>query len=110
LGKPKDAAAFAASVASRVDREKNGIYWNILRLIQDQNDASSDLELSIQTEKKLDLKSAMLFYLSEYWLCRGKTELASKYLSLGEDMKREGTLEYRLLLAERKRLAAGTNG
>ena len=52
----------------------------------------------------------MLFYLSEYWICRGKAELAAKYLSLGEEMKREGTLEYRLLLAERKRLAAGPNG
>jgi hypothetical protein len=52
----------------------------------------------------------MLFYLSEYWICREKTELADKYLTLAQDMKREGTLEYRLLLAERKRLASGSNG
>jgi hypothetical protein len=52
----------------------------------------------------------MLFYLSEYWICRNRTELADKYLSLAEDLKRESTLEYRLLLAERKRLAAGLNG
>ena len=109
-GKPKDAAAYAGSVAPTIDRDKDGIYWAMLRLIQDQNDASSGVELAIQTEKKLDLKSAMLFYLSEFWICRGKTELASKYLALGEEMKRVGTLEYRLLLAERKRLGAGTNG
>ena len=82
----------------------------MLRLIQDQGNDSNDLELRIQAEKKLDLKSAMLFYLSEYWLCKGKPEIASKYLSLGEEMKRLGTLEYRMLLAERRRLSAGTNG
>jgi tetratricopeptide (TPR) repeat protein len=109
-GKPKEASSLAGTIAPGIDREKNGIYWNILRLIQDQNDASAELELKIQAEKHLDLKSAMLFYLSEYWICRGKTDLAAKYLSLGEEMKREGTLEYRLLLAERKRLNAGSNG
>jgi tetratricopeptide (TPR) repeat protein len=109
-GRAKDASAYAASVAPGIDREKNGIYWALLRLIQDQNDASADLELRIQAEKKLDLKSAMLFYLSEYWICRGKIELAAKYLALGEAMKRQGTLEYRLLLSERKRLDAGPNG
>ncbi len=66
----------------------NGIYWAMLRLLQDQNDATSELEVDIQAEKKLDRKSTMLFYLSEYWICKGKTDLASKYLSLVEDMKR----------------------
>ena len=83
------------------------LYWNMLRLIQDQNDASAELETKIQAEKKLDLKSAMLFYLSEYWLCRGKTDLGLKCLGVSEEMRREDTLEYRLLKAERRRLAAG---
>ncbi len=109
-GRPKDASVFAGSIAPGIDRDKNGIYWAMLRLLQDQNDATAELELAIQAEKKLDLKSAMLFYLSEYWICRGKVDLASKYLALVQDMKREGTLEYRLLLAERKRLDAGMNG
>jgi tetratricopeptide (TPR) repeat protein len=109
-GKPKEASAYAAKIAPGIDREKNGIYWSMLRLLQDQNDSSAELELKIQAEKKLDLKSAMLFYLSEYWICRGKTTLAEKYLDLGQGMKREDTLEYRLLLAERRRAVAGTNG
>ena len=81
----------------------------MLRLIQDQNDSSAELELKIQAEKKLDIKSGMLFYLSEYWICRDRPELATKYLSLGEEMKREGTLEYRLLLAEEKRMGTAAN-
>jgi tetratricopeptide (TPR) repeat protein len=109
-GKPKDASALALSVAPTIDRDKYAIYWNILRLIQDQNDASSELEVLIQKEKHLDLKCAMLFYLSEYWICRGKTDLAVKYLDLAAEMKRDGTLEYRLIAAERKRLAAASNG
>ncbi len=109
-GQSKDAAAFAGSLAPTIDRQKNGIYWAMLRLLQDQNDATSELEVDIQAEKKLDLRSAMLFYLSEYWICKGKTDLASKYLSLVESMKREGTLEYRLLGAEIKRLGSSPNG
>jgi tetratricopeptide (TPR) repeat protein len=109
-GKPKEASAYAGKIAPGIDREKNGIYWSMLRLLQDQSDASSELELKIQAEKRLDLKSAMLFYLSEYWLCRGKAALAAKYLSLGEEMKRQGTLEYRLLQAELRRLGERPNG
>jgi lipoprotein NlpI len=109
-GKPKEAAAYAASIAPAIDREKNGIYWAMLRLIQDQNDYSAELELKIQAEKRLDLKAAMLFYLSEYWICKGKVELASKYLSLGEEMNRQDTLEYRLLKAELARLGERPNG
>jgi tetratricopeptide (TPR) repeat protein len=109
-GDAKGASAFAAAIAAPLDRDKYGIYWAMLRLIQDQTDASSDLELRIEAEKKLDLKSAMLFYLSEYWICRGKSDLAAKYLSLAEDMKRVDTLEYRLLKAERSRLEPGSDG
>lgn len=109
-GRPKDASAFAGSLAPTIDRQTNGIYWAMLRLLQDQNDATAELEVDIQGEKKLDLRSTMLFYLSEYWICKGKTELASKYLSLVENMKRQGTLEYRLLRAEQKRLASSQNG
>jgi tetratricopeptide (TPR) repeat protein len=108
-GKPKEASAYAGQIAPGIDRDKNGIYWAMLRLIQDQNDASSELEIMIQAEKKLDRKGAMLFYLSEYWICRGRAELASKYLGLCEDMKRQSTLEYRLLLAEQKRIAASNS-
>jgi tetratricopeptide (TPR) repeat protein len=109
-GKPKEASALAGRIAPGIDREKNGIYWSMLRLLQDQSDASAELELQIQAEKRLDLKCAMIFYLSEYWLCRGKDSLASKYLALGDEMKRDGTLEYRLLKAELKRLGQGPNG
>jgi hypothetical protein len=109
-GKAKEASAYAGSIAPSIDREKDYAYWAMLRLIQDQNDASAELEAKIPSIKKLDLRSAMLFYLAEYWICRGKTDLAAKYLILAEEMKREGTLEYRLLRAERRRLGARADG
>lgn len=103
-GKPQDAKNWAGSVAPTVDREKNGIYWLMLRLIQDQNDQTSELEVKLQGLKSLDDKTAMLFYLSEYWIFRGKTELAVKYLILAKELGRVDCLEYRLLLPEMKRL------
>ena len=66
--------------------------------------------MRIQAEKKLDRKAAMLFYLAEYWICRGKTGLAEKYLQLSEDLHRQDSLEYRLLQSERRRLAAAVAG
>ena len=105
-GKPADAKAWAGSVAPTVDREKDNPSWLMLRLIQDQNDQTSEIEISIQAEKKLDTKAAMLFYLGEYWYARGRTELASKYLGLSREQRREDCLEYRLLLPEQKRLEA----
>jgi Tfp pilus assembly protein PilF len=105
-GKPAEAKAWAGSVAPTVDREKNNPSWLMLRLIQDQNDQTSEIEISIQAEKKLDTKAAMLFYLGEYWYARGRTELASKYLGLSREQRREDCLEYRLLLPEQKRLEA----
>jgi len=109
-GKPKEASSYARGVAASIDRDKYGIYWNMLRLVQDQNDSSSELEVMIQKETHLDLKCAILFYLSEYWICRGKTQLAVKYLDLAAEMKRDGTLENRLIASERKRLSALSNG
>ena len=44
-------------------------------------------------------------------ISRGKPALAAKYLGLAEELKRKDTLEYRLLQAESRRLAAsGANG
>lgn len=105
-GKASEAKAWAASVAPTVDREKNNSYWLALRLLQDQNDQTTELEIGIQTEKKLDDKAAMLFYLGEYWYAKGRTELAAKYLGLARDQRREDCLEYRLLVPELKRLEA----
>jgi hypothetical protein len=103
-GKYKAASVYAGGIAPVIDREKNGIYWSMLRLIQEQNDASAELELKIQAEKRLDIKAGMLFYLAEYWLARGKTELGAKYLTLSDEMNRKDSLEFRLLRAELKRL------
>ena len=108
-GKAAEARALAGKVAPGVDREKNGIYWLMLRLLQDQNDQSSELEIRIQSEKRLDVKAGLLFYLGEYWIGRGKPEIGMKYLVLAKEMRREDCLEYRLLGAELKRLA-GANG
>lgn len=103
-GKSADAKAWAGSVAPTVNREKDNPSWLMLRLLQDQNDQTSEIEISIQAEKKLDTKAAMLFYLGEYWYAKGRPELASKYLGLSRDQHRQDCLEYRLLLPELKRL------
>lgn len=110
-GKKAEARDWAGTIAPSMDREKYGIHWLMLRLIQDQNDQSSELEVKIQSEKRLDTKAAMLFYLGEYWLSRGKGELATKYFILSRDMKRSECLEYRLLQPELSRLGiAKTKG
>ena len=99
-GKAKDASTYAGGIAPTIDREKDGIYWAMLRLLQDQNDVSADLELKIQAETQLDLKAAMLFYLGEYWLCRDRPEIARACFGKSEDLQRRETLEYRLLQVE----------
>ena len=78
----------------------------MLRLIQDQNDQTAEMEIKIQAEKSLDTKAAMLFYLGEYWIARARPELGVKYLLLSREMKRTECLEYRLLEPEIKRLGA----
>jgi tetratricopeptide (TPR) repeat protein len=103
-GKNAEAKAWAGQVAPTIDRDKNGLSWLMLRLIQDQNDQSAELEIQIQSEKSLDDKAASLFYLGEYWLARGRDELAMKYFILCRDMQRVQCLEYRLLVPELKRL------
>ncbi len=106
-GKTQAAKTWASKIAPAINRDTDNMYWLMLRLIQDQNDKTSEIEVSVQNEKKLDNKAAMLFYLGEYWRCRGRPAIAANYFNLAKEMNRAETLEYRLLLPELKSLDAG---
>ncbi|MEI6874206.1 MAG: tetratricopeptide repeat protein [Spirochaetota bacterium] len=110
-GRIAEGRALAGKIAPVIDRDKNHLLWLVLRLLQDQNDLTSELESKIQTEKTLDLKASVIFYLAEYWIVRGKSELGLRYLVYSQDMRREGDFKYRLLAPELKKLSqAGGRG
>ena len=104
-GQNAEGKALAARCLSRINRETHNLHWLILRLLQDRNDASSELETKIPVEKSLDTRAEMLFYLGEYWIIQGKASLGIRYLLMSKDMGREGILEYSLLTRELERLA-----
>ncbi len=103
-GRTASAKAWASKVAAQIDRSKYQQQWLVLRLLADMNDITGELEVAIQSEKKLDIKAAMLFGLGEYWLIRGKPDLCLKYLVLDRSLNRQHTLEFGLLDTELKRL------
>jgi hypothetical protein len=76
----------------------------MLRLIFDQGNTASELELRINSEKILDLKAGMLFYLGAYWASRDLPQLGATYLGLSLDLQRIGTMERRMAEAELARL------
>ncbi|TFG81744.1 MAG: tetratricopeptide repeat protein, partial [Spirochaetales bacterium] len=105
-GDAKAAKDYAAKKLSRIDKEKYPSQWLMLRLVYDQTDMSSELEIRISSEKSRDLKAGILFYLGSYWIARGKPELGSKYLKLSADEGRTGVIEFHMAEADLKRLAA----
>ena len=88
----------------RVAEKLNG-QWLMLRLLFDQGDMTSELEVRINSEKNLDLKAGLLYYLGAYWVARGKPDLGSKYIRMSYDSERMGILERRLAEADLARLA-----
>jgi hypothetical protein len=76
----------------------------MLRLIFDQGTTAAELELRISSEKVLDLKAAMLFYMGAYWVTRDQPQLGANYLGLSLDLQRIGTMERRMAEAELARL------
>ena len=104
-GQDAEGKALAARFLARVSRETHNLHWLVLRLLQDRNDAVSELETKIPAEKSLDTRAEMLFYLGQYWIIQGKVSLGARYLLLAKDMGREGILEYRLMERELERLA-----
>jgi tetratricopeptide (TPR) repeat protein len=103
-GEARAAKDYASKALPKINRERNPAEWLMLRLIFDQTDMSSELELRIAAEKSLDLKSSMLYYLGAYWLGRGRTELGAKYIRMSYDDNRLGTVARRLAEADLKRL------
>jgi len=104
-GQDADAKALASKIIARVSRETHDVYWLMLRLLQDRNDASSELEVKIPAEKNLDARASMLFYLGQYWIIQGKTSLGARYILMAKEMGREGILEYRLMERELEKLS-----
>lgn len=88
----------------KIDRTKHPAHWLMLRLIFDQANTASDLELRINSEKVLDLKAGMLFYLGAYWVTRDLPQLGATYLGMSMDLQRIGTMERRMAEAELARL------
>jgi len=105
-GETKAAKDYASKYLPRIDKEKLPIQWLMLRLVLDQTDMSSELELRLGSERSLDLKASMLFYLGSYWLARDQPGLGEKYVRMSLEAERVGTIEWRMAEAELKRLAA----
>lgn len=108
-GQSTDGRDLAAKVAARLDRSVEQTRWTILRLFQDQNDLTSDLETRFHDETNLDFRQEALFGLGEYWIIRGHPELGAKYLGMARDMKRQGTIQYSLVMSELARLDQPTS-
>lgn len=104
-GEVKAAKDYAGKMLAKVDKEKLNGQWLMLRLLFDQGDMTSELEVRINSEKNLDLKAGLLYYLGAYWVARGKPDLGSKYIRISYDSERMGILERRLAEADLARLA-----
>jgi tetratricopeptide (TPR) repeat protein len=104
-GDVKAAKDYASKKLAKVDKEKSSGQWLALRLLFDQGDMTSELEVRINAEKNLDLKAGLLYYLGAYWVARGKPDLGSKYIRMSYDSERMGTIERRLAEADLARLA-----
>ncbi len=103
-GNMKAAKAYAEKNLSKISRDKYPAQWLALRLVFDQNDNVNEFELKINSEKKLDAKAGLLFYLGVYWASRGRTPLAVNYIKMSLDYNRVGSPEYRMAEAELARL------
>ncbi|HUW70990.1 MAG TPA: tetratricopeptide repeat protein [bacterium] len=103
-GDPKAAREYAGRNLARINREQNPTQWLALRLLYDQNDTTTELELKISAEKSQDLKAGMLFYLGSYWVARGRSELGLRYIQMSIDSQRVGTMERRMAEADLARL------
>jgi tetratricopeptide (TPR) repeat protein len=103
-GDIRGARDYASRNLPRIDRTKYPSHWLMLRLIFDQGNTASELELRINAEKVLDLKAGMLFYLGAYWASRDRPQLGTTYLGLSLDLQRIGTIEHRMAEAELARL------
>ncbi|MFH2116345.1 MAG: tetratricopeptide repeat protein, partial [Spirochaetota bacterium] len=103
-GDIRGARDYASKNLPKIDRTKYPAHWLMLRLVFDQGTSASELELRINSEKVLDLKAGMLFYLGAYWAARDLLQLGTTYLGLSLDLQRIGTMERRMAEAELARL------
>ncbi len=101
-GDKQKAKDYAGRYLPKIDKEKFYPYWLLLRYVIDQTTNTNELELKIATEKSLDTRAALLFYVSQYWMALGKDEMALKYLDMVKEANRQGTIEWRMAEAEWK--------
>ncbi len=104
-GKLKEGQAFAATVHPRMDREKEAGTYQMLRLFHQPAD-TTEAELKIMADKRLDHRALTLYFLAHYWQVRGKIDLARKYHIAVRDMNRKGTIADRVNEIELSRLGA----
>ncbi|MBN1242483.1 MAG: tetratricopeptide repeat protein [Spirochaetales bacterium] len=102
-GDAEGARALAEKVMPSVDREKFPAEWLALRLFYDRSGSTSEIELRIGAETRLDMKAALLLWLGEYWIAKGRPELGATYVGLSLELDRQGTIWHRLAEAEAKR-------
>lgn len=103
-GQARAARDYASRALPRINRETYPGYWLAMRLVFDQTDMSSELELQINRTRSLDTKASLLYYLGAYWVGRGRTELGLRFIRMSYDENRVGTIERRLAEADLKRL------
>lgn len=103
-GQARAAKDYASRALPRINRETYPGYWLAMRLVFDQTDMSSELELQINRTRSLDTKASLLYYLGAYWVGRGRTELGLRFIQMSYDENRVGTVERRLAEADLKRL------
>ena len=96
---------YASKYLPKIDKEKFYPYWLLLRYVVDQATNTSELELKIATEKSLDARAGLLFYLSQYWMGLGHTEMAARSLEMVRESNRQGTIEWRMAEADWKRIS-----
>jgi tetratricopeptide (TPR) repeat protein len=102
-GDAKAGKALASELLPRIDRELNAARYLLLRLYLENGD-STEAEYRIMSTKRLDERAMLLYFLAEYWMSRGKTELAMKYHLYVREMGRAGTMADRLNEFELKKL------
>ncbi len=93
IGKAQEVKGFLEKVIPTVS--PNTLEWYMLRLFYDFS-GDTDIANRIGSEKKLDTKARMLYYLAQYYDLKGNTSLANKYFIMVRDMNRKNMIEWRL--------------
>ncbi|MDR0583457.1 MAG: tetratricopeptide repeat protein [Treponema sp.] len=92
-GRPDDPKQFLSQVLRTVPRES--LEYTMLRLFHDMN-GDMNAAIKADSEKNLDTKARMIFYLANYYDIRGNKSLADKYFLQVQELNRVATPEWRI--------------